>query len=282
MTKSFNSLSETGDFENLMLVDSLNLAFKFKHKNEKKFAAKFLDTVRSFARSYASKETIILADFKGSKYRRKIYPEYKMNRNALYVDQTEEEKKDFEEFIAEYNKALLLLEQSGYLVFKYEGVEADDLAALFVDKYADSYKHTWLLSTDRDWDLLLRPKVSRFSYITRKEVSHENWEDHYGYPPEQHISIKVLEGDKGDNVPGVPGVGPKRAASLVKQYGTALDIYDLLPLDAPKYVYLKNLNGFKDQILLNYELMDLLTFYEEAIGSENTKEIMEKYGKFKQ
>lgn len=277
MTKSFNQMADTDQFENLMLVDSLNLAFKFKHKNEKKFAAKFLDTVRSFARSYSAKETIILADYKGSKFRREVYPDYKANRDDKYKDQTEEEKQEFEEFISEYNKALSLLEQSGYLVCKYKGVEADDLAALFVDRYAADYKHTWLISTDKDWDLLIRPKVSRFSYITRKEIGYDNWADHYDYPVEHHISIKVLEGDKGDNVPGVAGVGPKRAASLIKQYGTALDIYDLLPIENAKYVYLKNLNDFKEQILVNYELMDLLSFYEEAIGPDNIRDIIEKY-----
>ena len=81
-----------------------------------------------------------------------------------------------------------------------------------------------------------------------------------------------MVGDKGDNVPGVAGVGEKRATDLINQYGTAFDIYSSIPL-AGTAKYIQNLNEFKDNILLNYELMDLLTYCDEAIGEENLKEI---------
>ena len=93
----------------------------------------------------------------------------------------------------------------------------------------------------------------------------ENWNTHYNYMPEDHISIKVLMGDRGDNVPGIEGVGIKRAETLVKEYGSAYDIYAMIPINST-YKYMKNLNAFKENILLNYELMDLCTYCEEAIG----------------
>ena len=76
-------------------------------------------------------------------------------------------------------------------------------------------------------------------------------------------------GDKGDNVPGVDGVGIKRAETLVKQYGSAYDIYATLPIDS-KYKYIQNLNAFKERLLTNYELMDLETYCEDAIGDNLT------------
>ena len=123
-------------------------------------------------------------------------------------------------------------------------------------------------SSDKDWDLLIDENVSRFSYVSRKEVTLTNWSEHYDYPQDEHISIKVLQGDKGDNVPGVVGVGIKRAISLVETYGNALEIYSQLPIDS-KYKYIQNLNEFGDKIILNYELMDLPTYCDEALGETN-------------
>jgi DNA polymerase-1 len=78
-------------------------------------------------------------------------------------------------------------------------------------------------------------------------------------------------GDTGDNVLGVEGIGPKRAQQLVAEYGTAIDIVAELPIES-KLKYIKTLNQSGDRILLNYQLMDLVTFCKDALG-ENTTEI---------
>jgi len=132
----------------------------------------------------------------------------------------------------------------------------------------------WLVSSDKDWDLLVQPNVSRFSYVTRKEVTIDNWNDHYDFNPEDYISIKCLTGDSGDNVFGVPGIGPKRAVGLVNEYGSTYDIIASIPIQG-KYKYIQALNECKEQLELNYKLMDLVTFCEEAIGTENCKQIDE-------
>ena len=275
MAKDFTTLSDTEHYENLMLVDSLNLAFRYKHNGTKNYAAKYLETVRSLARSYECNEVIILADFKGSSWRKSIYPEYKGNRKILQDKQTEEEREEFEEFFSDYLKTLDLLEKSGFTVLKYEGVEADDLAAYIVKYYSENYNHTWMISTDKDWDLLIKEDTSKFSYITRKEYSLNNWDEHHDVNLEEFISFKVLVGDTGDNVIGVEGIGPKRASALIKEFGSALDIMDYLPIDR-KAKFIQNLNAFGDKILLNYQLMDLLTFCEEAIGLDNIEDLRRK------
>lgn len=257
---------------NLMVVDFLNLCFRYKHANKKNYTADIINTIHSLASSYEAKDVIIAGDW-GSKWRKGIYPEYKANRIAMKAKQTEQEQADFMEFLEEANRALESLKDH-YVVFKFNGVEADDIAAFISANYADRYNHTWLISSDKDWDLLIKPNVSRFSYVTRKEITWNNWYTHYDYRPEDHISVKVLQGDTGDNVPGVAGIGAKRAVTLIKEYGNAMDIYDQLPIDS-KYVYIKNLNAFGDQLLLNYDLMDLETNCGLAIGSDNCNEIVE-------
>lgn len=138
-----------------------------------------------------------------------------------------------------------------------------------------------MISSDRDWDLLVEPGVSRFSYVTRKEVTHENWADHYEWTPDEYISIKCLMGDAGDNVFGVPSIGPKRALGLVQEYGSTWDIIASIPLNG-KYKYIQELNKCKDQLQLNYQLMDLVTHCAEAVGVDNCKtidNILENYTK---
>ena len=108
--------------------------------------------------------------------------------------------------------------------------------------------------------------------MTRKETTVDNWNSHYEFSPEDYISIKCLTGDSGDNVIGVPGIGPKRAVSLVNEYGSTWDIIANIPLSG-KYKYIEALNQCKDQLILNYQLMDLVTHCSEAVGDENCKQI---------
>jgi DNA polymerase-1 len=262
---------DKSSYNNLLVVDSLNLAFRYKYANKKHFVDEYIKTIQSLGNSYEAKDIIILGDG-GSEYREALYPDYKGNRKELREKQTPQEEEEFKEFLDEYIKTFEALNEI-YYAFRYKGVEADDLIAYITTHYSKKYNHIWIISSDKDLDLLVTPNVSRFSYVTRKEITYDNWATHYNYNPEDHISIKVLMGDKGDNVPGVEGIGIKRAETLVKQYGSAYDIYALLPIDS-KYKYIQNLNEFKENLLLNYELMDLETYCSDAIG-DNIQDLKE-------
>ena len=251
-----------------LIVDALNLAFRWKHQGRTDFRYEYQRTVESLAKSYDCKNIIITADLGSSSYRKNINSEYKQNRKEKFAEQSEAEKMAFEDFIAEYEATLELL-QEDHRLLRFRGVEADDIAAHLV-KHRDKYdlEYIWLISSDRDWDLLIQKNVARFSYVTRKEITLDNWKTHYDVSPEEYISLKCLTGDKGDNVPGIPGIGPKRALGLIKEYGDALNIYDACPIPG-KYKYIESLNENYEQILQNYELMDLVTYCDDAIGSDN-------------
>lgn len=256
----------------LMIVDALNLAFRYKHSGARDFAEDYLRTVESLKKSYKAKWVVIAADQGSSSYRKAIYPQYKQNRKDKYDQQTEQERAEFELFFEDFTATLELLAQH-YPVLRFQGVEADDIAAYIVGKKRRlAIDEIWLMSSDKDWDLLIKPGVGRFSYVTRKEVTWDNWNDHYAFEPEQYISVKCLMGDSGDNVPGIPGVGPKRAQQLVEEYGTTWDIINSIPLHG-RYKYIQALNEHKQQLELNYQLMDLQTYCKDAIGPENCSEI---------
>ena len=255
-----------------LVVDALNLAFRWKHQGRTDFRYDYQNTVKSLAKSYDCERIIITADWGSSSYRKTIAPDYKQNRKDKFAQQSEEERIAFEEFFEEFEASLDLLKEQ-YPVLRYKGVEADDIAAHLV-KFKKEYNldYVWLISSDRDWDLLIQENVGRFSYVTRKEVRLDNWEEHYEVPPEQYISLKCLTGDKGDNVPGIPGIGPKRAVQLIKDYGDAMDIYNATPIES-RYKYIQALNENAEQLLVNYELMDLMTYCDDAIGLDNIDDI---------
>jgi DNA polymerase-1 len=258
----------------LMIVDALNLAFRYKHSGARDFAEDYLRTVESLKKSYKAKWVIIAADQGSSSYRKAIYPLYKQNRKDKYEQQTEAEQLEFELFFEDFTSTLELLGEH-YPVLRFQGVEADDIAAYIVGKKRKlPLDEIWLMSSDKDWDLLIKPGVNRFSYVTRKEVTWDSWNDHYAFEPEQYISVKCLMGDSGDNVPGVPGVGPKRAQQLVEEYGTTWDIINSIPIQG-RYKYIEAINQNREQLELNYQLMDLVTYCKDAIGSENCKQIDE-------
>ena len=268
MATTIANLGAPAPTGNLLIVDGLNVAFRWKHQNILDYKYDYIRTIESLAKSYKAGTIIVCADG-GSTYRKNIHPEYKANRKERYAEQTEQEAKEFEMFMAEFQDTLTLLKEK-YPVFHFRGVEADDIAAYITLNF--DFDDCWLVSSDKDWDLLINDKVSRFSTVTRKETTVHNWDEHYDFEIEDYITFKCLTGDKGDNVPGVPGVGPKRAVQLMQQYGTVFDIYDACPIDG-KYKYIQALNENAEQLLLNVELMDLVTYSEEAIGKENTEVI---------
>ena len=271
MAITFSSLGNPAPIGNLLIVDALNIAFRWKHQKVTDFKYDYVRTVESLAKSYNAGTIIITADG-GSSYRKAIFPEYKANRKEKYAEQTPQEEKEFAMFMAEFSNTLTLLKEK-YPVFQFKGVEADDIAAYIsmnLDKY--NFDECWMISSDRDWDLLITDKVSRFSTVTRKEVTLNTWDEHYDFEVEDYITFKCLTGDKGDNVPGIPGIGPKRAVEIMNQYGNIFDIYAAVPLEG-KYKYIQSLNENAEQLLMNVELMDLVTYAEEAIGEKNKQVI---------
>ena len=268
-TKSFASISKK-DSSTIMIVDALNLSFRFRWAGQSGFAQDFLKTIQSLAQSYKAGRVIIACDKGSSSFRKNIYPEYKANRKEKFEQQTEEEKKAFEEFFKDFEQALLVVADY-YPVLRYDSVEADDIAAWLVRNL--EYSHCWLISSDKDYDLLVSEKVSRFSYVTRKETTVDEWP--YECTRDNYLGLKVLQGDAGDNIKKPDGLGPKRAAQLLEQYDDIFTIIDLLPLPG-KQKFIQNLNASKELLELNLKLMDLATYCDDAIGEENIKDMKEK------
>ncbi|GER06935.1 hypothetical protein JCM17843_12450 [Kordiimonadales bacterium JCM 17843] len=100
-----------------------------------------------------------------------------------------------------------------------EGYEADDIIATFATRArAEGWKVT-IVSSDKDLMQLVSNDVSLFDSMKNRRIGAKEVHDKFGVIPEKVIDVQALCGDSVDNVPGVPGIGPKTAAQLIADYG---------------------------------------------------------------
>jgi len=254
--------------EGLLLVDSLNFCFRYRSRTGS-YSSDFIRDIRGFAASFACKDIIILADLYGSTYRKALHPEYKANRKKH--NQTEVEKEQFKQFIEEYRRTLEVCKEN-FKVIILEGVEADDTIGYLTKNKAVDYAHIMVLSTDKDLDQLITNKVSRFSYITRKETNIQNFEESTGVLVSEFLLMKCLVGDAGDNILGVAGIGAKRGATLASDFCELELLLDAMPLDG-KQKFIQNLNQSEKLLELNDKLMNLLDYQDEILTKEEIQHI---------
>lgn len=255
---------------NLILIDSTNLAFRYlQRKNFDSYADDYIKTVTSLGKSYQAKRIVCCFDSGASAFRRALYPQYKENRK---VERTPEEQ---ERFTAFFNCLNEVIDELPYEHFKFKGIEADDLIAYFVRHLSPKYDHTWIISSDRDLYQLLRDDVSIFNIYSRKEITVNSLLEDVGLSPKEYAMSRIIEGDSGDNIKGIEGIGPKRAQALVKEYKTLDNLLNSLPL-AGKSKYIQNLNNGRETLTLNEQLINLIAHNKAAISaSEKSDAVLE-------
>ena len=265
-TKPWNDLADLAPpsykgYDNLLLIDGNNLAYRWLHRiNYNNFGSDFKRTVQSLAKSYEAIKTIICFDFGKSYYRMDMFDEYKGNRKK---PKEEDEIKKYEEFFAVLNT---LPEDLDETCLKFRGVEADDILAYLVDNISINYEHTWVISSDRDLYQLIDNNVSIYNIFGRKEITESSLKETFNISPDEYMLSRIIEGDKGDNIYGVEGIGPKRAQGLAKEYKTLDALIDALPIKG-RAKYIQNLNASKDLLYRNEKLINLRAYNLEAITS---------------
>lgn len=271
MSKTWGQMKREAEEEmasrrNLMIVDGTNLGFRFKKDMVKPIASSFTNTINSLGQSYEARDIIVLGDKGKSIFRTDIFPEYKGNRDEKYANRTEEEVAADKQFFEYLSDAFDLISTT-HPTFRIRGIEADDMAGFIIQCIGSHYDHIWLISTDGDWDTLLAPNISRFSFTTRKEYYLRDMFDHHNVDTvEQFISLKAIMGDLGDNIRGVEGIGAKRGYNIIREHGSALDIIDAIPLPG-KQKFIQNLNASAELIERNLMLVDLPTYCVDAVAA---------------
>ncbi|MCM1439771.1 MAG: hypothetical protein NC131_11320 [Roseburia sp.] len=197
-------------------------------------------------------------------FRRKLYKPYKAQR-----------KSHDDDIITQMRYALQLVDLIGYPLINNPVYEADDVLGM-ISKYArDNGAATIIVSTDRDLYQLLDEGTYIFLSKTREILDHKWLKEKYKLTPQQWIELKMLQGDRSDNIPGIPGVGEVSALRLMQQYGSIDSIYK--HLNALKPSLRDNLINGKDVLPLTRELVTIITDYDEIGITEQSLEMRKCY-----
>ena len=150
----------------------------------------------------------VIFDSARKTFRNEIYSEYKANRSEAPDDLAPQF-----EYI---RKSVLAFNLPSVDLINYE---ADDLIATYTDKILKEGAKVTIVSSDKDLMQLYKKNVRIFDPMKNKFISTKDIENKFGVDPTKVIDVQALAGDSSDNVPGVPGIGVKTAAELIKTYG---------------------------------------------------------------
>lgn len=181
----------------------------------------FLTMYRNAFDKYKPDYVLVAFDRSSKTFRNDEYKDYKANR-----DKTPNE--------LSYQFGILkdVLDSMGVKYTDLDGFEADDIVGTYARMAKEAGDKAVLITGDRDYLQLVDDDI--LVYLTKKGVSDtveytvDKIEEEYGITPKQLIDVKGLMGDKSDNIPGVDGIGEKRALDFIRKYGSIENLYDNL------------------------------------------------------
>jgi DNA polymerase-1 len=189
----------------------------------------FLNTLTSMVRRYNPTHIFIAFDKGKSSKRLELYPQYKANREKSSKERIEKQRLtgEVDEFLPQFDLLFKFLEAMGVPYLRISGVEADDIIAKAATEFGPVFDKIVIISADHDIRQLIRNNVIvvKPSLSQSREVKEEVFTvnaimEEWGVEPWRLPEIWSLMGDKGDNIPGVPGIGPVKAKKLIKDFGT--------------------------------------------------------------
>ncbi|NLC43414.1 MAG: DNA polymerase I [Clostridiales bacterium] len=151
-------------------------------------------------------------------------------RHLAYEDYKGTRQKAPEELVPQFELIRELLQLMGIPIYELDGYEADDILGTVSQSCGNKENHVLLVTGDKDALQL----ISNYTEVllTKKGISimqrydEDQLAEEYGLTPKQFIDMKGLMGDTSDNIPGVPGIGPKTAIKLLKEYNTLENVLE--------------------------------------------------------
>ncbi|HET8699933.1 MAG TPA: DNA polymerase I, partial [Gammaproteobacteria bacterium] len=156
---------------------------------------------------YAPESMAVVFDAPGRTFRDDMFAEYKANRTPMP-----------DELRAQIEPLLETIEAMGIPLLRVEGVEADDVIGTLARQASAAGQTTVISTGDKDLAQLVDEHVRLVNTMDGSALDRDGVLAKFGVAPEQMIDYLALVGDSSDNIPGVPGVGPKTAAKWLQQY----------------------------------------------------------------
>ncbi len=166
-----------------------------------------VNMLRKLLRDYQPSHIAVVFDAKGKTFRDDIFPEYKANRPPM-PDDLREQIEPIHAIVRAMGLPLLMV----------DGVEADDVIGTLAQQATEQSIKTVISTGDKDMAQLVNQHVTLINTMSNTLTDVAAVHEKYGIGPNRIIDYLALMGDKVDNIPGVPSVGPKTATKLLQQY----------------------------------------------------------------
>ena len=205
----------------------------------------FTNMLVKLVEDYKEEKMVVVFDAARENFRNKIFKEYKANRGATPED-----------LIPQFQIIRDCVDAFNIPQIEMEGYEADDIIATYCKVAAKQNIESVVVSSDKDLMQLVNKNVTMLDPMKGKKIGIDQVIEKFGVPPEKVIQIQALTGDKIDNIPGAPGIGPKNALKLIEEFGDVNNLIknaNKIPQEKKKNIILDH----KDDILVSLELVKL-------------------------
>ena len=227
--------------------------------------------VRALLEQYQPERVAVIFDAKGKTFRHKMYSDYKANRPPM-PDDLQVQIEPLHE----------LIDALGIPLLSESGVEADDVIGTLANT-AITQNHRVLISTgDKDMAQLVNKDVVLINTMSNALTDVNGVKEKFGVTPEQIIDYLALMGDKSDNIPGVPGVGPKTATKWLQQFNNLQGVME--NAGEVKGKIGEKLRNALEQLPLSYELATIkcdlklgFTLQDLRLGQRDEKTLAKLY-----
>ena len=190
-------------------------------------------------------------------HRNEIYPEYKANRDPAP-----------EELKRQFSWARSVAEAMGLQCFVDSRYEADDLIGTLAEFWRARGHPICVVTADKDLAQLVGENDHWWDFARNQKLNAKQLTEKFGVMPEQMADYLALTGDSVDNIPGVPGVGPKSASALLGHFGDLDSIYDRL--DEVQHLGIRGAKSLQKKLADHRDAAELarkLTVIETAVES---------------
>ena len=205
----------------------------------------FTNMLTRLIKEHTGTHLAVIFDAGRHTFRNRLYDKYKAQR----PEPPEELRPQFA-LVREATRAF------GVPAIELADWEADDLIASYARAAVEAGGEAIIISSDKDLMQLIRPGVSMLDPLKMKAIRLAEVMEKFGVPPEKMVEAQSLMGDSVDNVPGVPGIGPKTAAKLVTEFGDLDTILAAAPGMKPSKMR-DNLIAHAEMARLSRQLVEL-------------------------
>lgn len=174
----------------------------------------FLTMLHKVLRDEEHDFVVVVFDAGGKTFRHDLYPEYKANRPGMPDD-----------LLVQVDYIKKLTAAFGVTSVERRGVEADDILAALGRQAEKKGMDVLYVTGDKDIQQLIGEHATVLDTMKDRRITMESFTKDRGFAPKQLVDVMALAGDSSDNIPGVPGIGPKTAGKLIREYGDLESIF---------------------------------------------------------